>query len=252
MAVFYEQFGKIEEGPLLVFIHGGGAGGWMWEKQVSHFCDYHCIVPTLQGHGVRSEEGTFSIRDNAQELIDLIETERAGRTVHIIGFSIGAQIALEMLNLAPHLAQTAMVNSALLRPMAWAKPFIRPSIRITMPLIRNRAFAKMQAKQLYLDEEYFDRYYEDSVKMKAGTLIDMLRENLSFTIPKGVSNSSTSILATAGMKERNSVIQSAKQLTALRPDWHCLLVPGIGHGFPIARPDLFNQTVEKWLAEHIV
>ncbi|MFS0576310.1 alpha/beta hydrolase [Sporosarcina sp. 179-K 3D1 HS] len=253
MVVRYEQFGKIGDGPLLVFIHGGGAGGWMWDKQVSYFTDYHCIVPTLQGHGVRSEEGTFSIRDNAKQLIDLIENKRASRPVHVIGFSIGAQIILEMLSLAPHLIRTAVVNSALIRPMAWVFPLIGPTVRMTMPLVHDRKFAKLQAKQLYMNKApYFERYYEDSVKMKAATLVDMLRENLSFSLSDEISKSSTSILVTAGMKERKSVIESARELAVFHPNCQYLLIPGIGHGFPIARPDLFNQTVGQWLTEQSI
>ncbi len=60
----YMEYGN-KEGPLLVFIHGGGVGGWMWDEQTAYFTAYHCLIPTLQGHGDRSDETTFSIRGNA-------------------------------------------------------------------------------------------------------------------------------------------------------------------------------------------
>lgn len=250
MTIHYVQYGDIKEGPLLVFLHGGGAGTWMWDKQVDFFSDYHCVVPTLQGHGVRSEESSFSIRRNAEEIVELIQSLQTGRDVHAIGFSIGAQITLEMLSLAPQLLSSAVVNSALLRPMAWATPWIAPTIRMMMPLVRNRNFARLQAKQLYMDGAYFELYYADSVKMKAATLIDMLRENMSYTVPESLSHSKTPVLVTVGEKEKKAVIQSAMELSAFHPNCQSIIVPGIGHGFPIARPELFNETLQNWLSKH--
>ena len=100
MDFHYEEFGN-KEGHLLLFLHGGGVGGWMWDQQIEHFSDYHCLVPTLQGHGCRSAGTSFSIEKSAHELIELIEQKRNGKEVHIVGFSIGGQITVEMLSLAP-------------------------------------------------------------------------------------------------------------------------------------------------------
>ena len=44
----------------------------------------------------RSDETTFSIRGNALEIIELIEQKKDEKDVHIIGFSIGAQICLDI------------------------------------------------------------------------------------------------------------------------------------------------------------
>jgi len=35
----------------IVFMHGGGISGRMWNKQLEAFNDYHCIVPDLPEHG---------------------------------------------------------------------------------------------------------------------------------------------------------------------------------------------------------
>ncbi len=106
------------------------------------------------------------------EIIELIKQKGNEKDIHIIGFSIGAQICLDMLSLAPHLIKSAVINSAAVLPMKFAIPLIAPTIKLTFPLIKNKSFAKAQAKQLYMDGEYFDNYYEDSLKMKQSTLID--------------------------------------------------------------------------------
>ncbi|TKI86419.1 alpha/beta hydrolase, partial [Bacillus wiedmannii] len=36
MVLQYKEFGD-SSSPLMVFIHGGGVSGWMWDKQIKHF-----------------------------------------------------------------------------------------------------------------------------------------------------------------------------------------------------------------------
>ena len=35
------------DAPTIVFLHGGGGGGWMWRPQVEGLPDYHLLVPDL-------------------------------------------------------------------------------------------------------------------------------------------------------------------------------------------------------------
>ena len=248
MQKYYMEYGN-KEGPLLVFIHGGGVGGWMWDKQIAYFKEYHCLVPTLQGHGDRSDETTFSIRGNAIEIMDLIEQKKDEKDVHIIGFSIGAQICLDMLSLAPNLIKSAVINSAAVLPMKFAIPLIAPTIKLTFPLIKNKSFAKAQAKQLYMDGEYFDTYYKDSLKMKQSTLIEILKENMSFSLPTNFSECTTEVLVTAGEKEKGIMKKSVKRIVESNERCQPYIIPGIGHGFPVGQPVLFNRVVETWIEQ---
>lgn len=42
--------------------------GWMWDKQVQYFSDYHCVVPELI-----NEDADFFIEECAKKLLSLIE-----------------------------------------------------------------------------------------------------------------------------------------------------------------------------------
>lgn len=236
-----------EEGPLLVFIHGGGVGGWMWDKQIQYFNEYHCVIPTLQGHGSRSNETSFSIRENALEIIQLIVQKKKEKDVHIIGFSIGAQICLEIVSLAPNLIKTVVINSAVVIPMKSMIPFLSPTIKMTFPLIKNKTFAKAQAKQLYMDGEYFKKYYEESLKMNATMLINVLKENMAYSLPDNFSQSTARVLVTVGEKEKGLVKKSVRKIVDKNEHFEQFHVPVIGHGFPVAEPDLFNRVVEEWI-----
>ena len=244
----FMEYGNME-GPLLVFIHGGGAGGWMWDKQITYFKDYHCLVPTLQGHGGRSEETSFSIQANSIEILDLIRQKKNGRDVHLVGFSIGAQICLDMLSLAPNVITSAVINSAVVIPMKFAIPLIAPAIKLSFPLIKNKSFAKAQAKQLYMQGEYFDTYYEDSLRMKQSTLIEILKENMSFSIPDNFSQCKADVLVTVGGKEKGIMKKSALRIVEKNGKCQSYIIPSIGHGFPVAQPEQFNQVVETWIEQ---
>ena len=113
----------------------------------------------------------------------MIEEKAEGKKVIVIGFSLGAQVTIQMLSMRPDLIDYAIINSALVRPMSYAKKWIRPSIRLTYPLVKNRWFSKVQSKTLYVDKEYFEKYYDESSQMKSDTLIRILEENMSFEIP---------------------------------------------------------------------
>lgn len=83
----------------------------------------------------------------------------------------------------PDLINYAIINSALVRPISFAKKLIRPSIRLTFPLIKNKSFSKVQAKTLYVHKDYFEKYYKESCQMKSDTLVRILEENMSCEIP---------------------------------------------------------------------
>ena len=79
---------------------GGGVSGWMWDNQIQSFSHYHCIVPELPGHGESHGDILFSIRDSAERFIEFIEEKVAGKPagckVILIGFSLGAQVIIQI------------------------------------------------------------------------------------------------------------------------------------------------------------
>lgn len=42
--MYYKEYGA-EHSKMIVFIHGGGVSGWMWDQQVAYFSQrYHCMI----------------------------------------------------------------------------------------------------------------------------------------------------------------------------------------------------------------
>lgn len=245
MNLHYQENGD-KSAPLMVFLHGGGVSGWMWDKQVQYFTKYHCLVPDLPRHG-KSSAIPFSIKDSAERVIELIEEKSNGKKVILIGFSLGAQIIVQLLSMKPDLIDFAMVNSALVRPMTIAKSWIRTTIKLSAPLIKKRWFAKLQAKTLYVGEDYFEKYYEESCQMTADALTGVLEENMAFVIPADFKNTNTNILVTVGEQEKSIMIKSAHDIVKVNKNSEGIVIPNMGHGVSMAMPDYFNQMIEAWI-----
>ncbi len=209
--LYYQEYGN-KDALLMVFLHGGGVSSWMWDKQIQYFNHYHCVAIDLPEQGKSKQMNNFSIKFSAEKVIELIENIANKKKVLVIGFSLGAQVVVQMLSMKSNLIDYAMINSALVRPFSFVKKLISPSVKLTFPLIRNKSFSKLQAKTLYVDKEYFEIYYKESSLMKSDTLVRILEENMSFEIPEDFNKAKSKILVTVGEREKAVMKKSAKDI----------------------------------------
>lgn len=242
----YKEFGK-EHSAVMVFIHGGGVGGWMWDAQVDYFATkYHCIVVDMVDYAHIDTNTRFTIDGAAEDIIALIEAVGKNKKTIVVGFSLGAQVLVAMLAKKPNLIDFAMVNSALVKPLPFARTLIG-SMSYMLPLVKKRYFSDLQAKSLYIPDAYLNIYYQENLQMNKAIFTDIMAENMSFRIPDDLAKATAKILVTVGQKERKVMKDSAKNIVALSSKAELRIIPGIGHGFPLANPVLFNTTLEKWI-----
>lgn len=242
----YKEYGK-ENVPLMVFLHGGGVSGWMWDEQIKYFSSsYHCLVPDLPGHGLSKHEH-FSIKDSAEKIMELINHKRSQEPVIVIGFSLGAQILVKMLSLAPELINYAVINSALAKPMKSSFNILKPLFKLSFPLTKLRSFAKLQSKVLYIQEKQFEFYYKESKEITLDTFMQVMKENMSFHVPGQYSVTKTKLLVTVGEKEKKIMHRSCIELIQKNSNSTGIIIPNVGHGISLANPDFFNKMVKDWI-----
>lgn len=250
MGLFYKEYGD-KNGPLMVFIHGGGVSGWMWDKQVEYFSNYYCIVPDLPEQGSSRSEDLFTIDLSAEQIIALIEQKRNGHPVIAVGFSLGAQVLISMLSIRTDLIDFAVINSALVRPVPFSR-MLAKSLMLTYPLVKNKRFSKIQAKSMYIDESYFERYYQESCRLSKAAFLRIMHENMSFHIPDNFRKSSSKILVIVGEKEKSIMKKSLTDIVKSNSNCQGIILPQIGHGVSLAKPDFFNKLIADWIQHDLL
>lgn len=108
--LYYESSG---EGQPLLFIHGLGATGQDWERQVAFFSQhYQVITLDLRGHGRTDKpRQRYSIPQFADDVAELLRTLDS-YPAHVVGLSLGGMVAFQLAVAHPGLLQSlVIVNS---------------------------------------------------------------------------------------------------------------------------------------------
>lgn len=248
MELYVQEFG-LNQPSSIVFIHGGGLSGWMWDRQVKDLSDFHCLVPDLPEQGKSLGVTPFSIKDSTEQIAELIKSRAHGGKAHVVGHSIGAQIVVQLLSSSPEVVDHAIVNSALVRRIPGMNSLIKPIVKLTIPLTRSKWFAKLQAKALGMPDGHFNRYYNESKSITADSLEHILTENANFSLPKGLEFSTAPTLILVGQKEKGIMHSSAKDLVSSIPNSKGYVVKGVGHSFSFDAPELYSSIIRAWLTD---
>lgn len=225
----FKEFGDKDK-PVVVLLHGGGLNWWNYREEAELLkSKFHVVLPILDGHAGSNQPFT-SIQDNASKLIDFIDSIFGGKVLLIGGLSLGAQILLKMLALRGNVCSYAFVESAAVIPSKVTHALIGPSLRFSFPLIKNRGFAKIQAKALHIKPEMFEDYYRDTCAISKKDMISFLKANTSFSIPKEACSCSAHICVFAGSQENSKIRKSTTVLKDKIPGCTLKTLPGFSHG----------------------
>ena len=109
--------------PTIVLIHGALVSGLFWDLVIPHLSSYHLLVPDLPGHGKSKTISPFSVDLSARLIANLIRTQANG-PAHIIGHSLGAQIAIRLASTEPDLVNSVFVSGFEIFPRTALTPYI--------------------------------------------------------------------------------------------------------------------------------
>ena len=87
--------------PAIVFLHGGGLSGRQWQPQMERLSDYYCLAPDLPEQGKSLHIGPFHLEDAARRVVELINERVPSKRAHLVGLSLGADLALAITQIAP-------------------------------------------------------------------------------------------------------------------------------------------------------
>ena len=245
----------------IVFLHGGGGGGWMWQPQVEALKnDYHLLVPDLPEHGHSALVKPFSIAGSVDLIAELIRTQAHGGRAHVVGLSEGAQITVALLAAAPELVDHAVVSSALVREMPgmnWFGAGIWTVLyRSIEPLNKYAWWARLNMRSNGIPDQYLPETLETYKSLTAEAFAHVIVENQKFRLPEGLEKVTAPVLVVGGRREYNVIRQSVRDVAAAIPGAKACLVTHTRkmsvaeeHNWSMTAPDLFTRTVRAWIGD---
>ena len=239
----------------------------MWQEQIAELRGaYHCLAPDLPEHGGSMAVTPFSIAGCAQQIADLIQERAQGGKAHVVGLSLGAQVAVALLAAAPERLHSALISSAMLRPAPGAWMYTPAMLKFTYqtcvaPFKNVNWWIDLNARYSSgIPERYYAYARADFQRMTEDAWLQVMSENLNFRLPAGLDKVKVPVLVMAGEGEYGAMKQSARELAAALPNARLELVQHarerwFGSPFSLAQqhnwnlndPQRFTQRLRQWL-----
>jgi len=249
MSLYIKETGKNND-KTIVFLHGDGIAGWMWDEQLKAFSDYHCIVPDLPGHGKSAKVKSFTVQSTADAIIDIIKNKAKNGKAHLVGLSLGAQIVVQILSTAPEVVDHALISGALVRNSQPTESFLKlldNLITLYLP-DKNKTIRIMSYVRSYnIPRNLHSKFKESTHAIEPYSLDKILRENMLFRMPSGLNNVNIPVLVMAGQKDFIIIKESAVNLLNVLPNSKGAMALKVGHLWNIENPELFNKTIRAWI-----
>jgi pimeloyl-ACP methyl ester carboxylesterase len=250
MDLFVRESGPVEA-PAVVFLHGGNMSGWSWEPVVERMQGYRCLVPDLPHYGKSFQQGPFEMGRAATAVAELIRSRVGAGRAHVVGFSLGAQVGLQLLATEPKLVDRAVLSGTFINTM----PFVRLT-RLLLGLLARNSWYRRQvsrhrnARHAGIPPARIDDYREDiRLITSGGQLADVVVASTGFTLPDGLDKSDSPTLFVTGTKEAPIARRWAAALAQQMPNGVDRVALGMPHEWPLHYPDLFSRTVDGWLTD---
>jgi pimeloyl-ACP methyl ester carboxylesterase len=261
MGLYVQETGPTDA-PTILFLHGGGGAGWMWQPQVERLPEFHCLVPDLPEQGRSADERPFTIARSAELVAELIRARAHGGRAHVVGVSEGAQIAVALLAFAPETVERAVVSSALVRPVPGGA-FMRAGLiawsykLAVAPFKGVRWWTRLNMRRAAgIPDEYFGAFEQTYRRLSESGFTHLMVENQRFRVPAGLDRASAPTLIVVGGREYRAMRDSARDLAAAIPGARAFGVVhaermsvAAEHNWNLTAPGLFTAMVRAWVGD---
>jgi pimeloyl-ACP methyl ester carboxylesterase len=236
--------------PAIVFLHGGNMSGWSWEPVVERMQQYRCLVPDLPHYGKSFQQGPFEMGRAATAVAELIRSRVGTGRAHVVGFSLGAQVGVQLLATEPKLVDRAVLSGTVINTTLC----VRPTQLLLGGISRNAVYRWVvsryrNARRAPIPSAKINEYREDVRLITSGQLADVVVASAGFTLPEGLHKSDSATLFVTGAKEMPAVRRWAAALAQQMPNGVDRIAVDMLHDWPLRDPDLFSRTVDGWLTD---
>lgn len=236
-------------GPTVVLLHGATLDHRAWAPQADALSDgFRVVVPDLRGHG--ESTGRFDFEDAVQDVLALLDQVPASK-VALVGLSLGANIAQEVLYRDPDRVQALVVADATSNTAArapWAAPMTVAALN-AQAMLHGEDFGRHAADATAVDpqvrayalEANAHRSNHETVAILSSLLTTALRSEPAYRLP-------VPTLLVHGDRDRIGDIASGTRAWARRePLAEYVVIPGAGHASNLDNPEEFTAVLRAFL-----
>ncbi len=253
-AIHYELYTSSTDTPVdtILLLHGLGSSTRDWSEQIPALVpDYNVLLVDLRGHGQSDKPpGPYSIGEMANEVAILV-TELELDELHVVGLSMGAQVALQLALDHPALVATVTaVNSpADMKPRRLRDKLTVVQRKLLVKLLGMQRVGHIIAGRLLPGDEFTERRqlfanrwsYNDPVSYQAS-----LNAILEWDITPDLPNIKQAILVVSASDDYTPLAWK-KRIVDLAPNARMLVIENSRHAIPVERPEAFNAVLLEFL-----
>lgn len=238
-----------QDAPAIVFLHGNGVNGTMWQAHMERLAGYHCLAPDFPGFGQSRAQAWVSLDQTAEQIRQLICTRTAAGQAHVVGLSLGGSTTIKLLSMAPDRVDHAIVDGAGVLPIA-GLPLMKLGLRAIQPFLHSDFVIKMIARGMNIRDDGYEAFVNNMRCMSPASFTRAFIQALSMRQPPGLDRVRCPALFVAGEKEPKAVNQSNVMLARIMPNGQSRMVPGRTHAWgAVEALDLHIRMVEAWIQD---
>jgi 3-oxoadipate enol-lactonase len=234
--------------PTVVLLHGATLDHRAWAPQVDALRDrFQVVVPDLRGHG--SSTGTFTFDAAVEDAVSLLDHLPA-RSFRLVGLSLGANIAQEVVRRRPDLVDALVVadatcNTAQRHPLAVS---MAVGMLNAQAMLSGDRFARVAADSTAIDPQVrayarqanAHRTNAETVAILASLLTAALRPDPAYRTP-------VPVLLIRGAQDHIGDIAADTAAWARREQLAYAVIPDAGHASNLDNPEAFTAELLSFL-----
>ena len=254
LAIHYELYPSAANAPVdtVLLLHGLGSSTLDWAEQIPALASvYDVLLVDLRGHGQSDKPpGPYSINDMANDVARVV-SELGLTQLHVVGLSMGAQVALQLALDYPALVATVTaVNSpADMKPRRLRDKLTVAQRKLLVRLLGMRRVGRIIANRLLPGDEFTarrqlfaDRWSDNDPASYQASLDASLNWDITPELP----DIRQAILVVAASGDYTPLAWK-KRIVDLAPNAQMVLIENSRHALPVERPEPFNAALLEFL-----
>lgn len=243
--MYFEELGH-KDNSTVVLLHGAFFAD-SFVKQYSLSDRYHLVVPHIKGFGKSANE-LFTVDAAVAELVELIEKFAP---VYLVGFSLGAQLAFKIISERSDLVKKAVIVSPwLINKDNISDDVINGNLKMLSQL-KNKMFSGFMALSMGLPKPKRAELVNSMRLISKQTVINSVDNEISLENCQNFKKASVPVLALAGVKEPDDIIDSVKQMSELNDNCTYELWKNAKHNIPTAFSKQFIGKLRDFLTDSL-